>query len=75
MGVLQCYRRGCQNIMCDRYSSTYGYICNECFDELMILGVDTNVEDFMNTHKQTVRKQINDTYNLYNTLFPLRLEE
>jgi len=35
MGVLACFRKGCQNIMCDRYSSTYGYICHECFEELI----------------------------------------
>ena len=34
MGVLACDRSGCENVMCDRYSNTYGYICNSCFDEL-----------------------------------------
>ena len=31
MGVLACYRNGCTNIMCDRYSHEHGYICYDCF--------------------------------------------
>lgn len=34
MGVMACVREDCDNILCDRYSLTYGYICNECFHEL-----------------------------------------
>lgn len=34
MSVLSCDRKGCKNIMCDRYSPTFGYICEECFAEL-----------------------------------------
>ena len=36
MGVLECDRIGCENIMCDRYSHEYGYICNDCFDEMVL---------------------------------------
>lgn len=35
MSVLACRRAGCENIMCDRYSTQYGYICEECFEELV----------------------------------------
>jgi len=35
MGVLACDRKGCDNIMCDRLSHRYGYICNDCFEELV----------------------------------------
>lgn len=35
MGVMRCSREGCENIMCDRHNSEYGYICNECFDEFI----------------------------------------
>jgi hypothetical protein len=35
MGVKGCFRNCCTNIMCDRYSSNYGYICDECFEELI----------------------------------------
>ncbi len=49
MGVLRCDRLGCENIMCDRYSPKYGYLCHECFDELVTLGADTNIGNFMGT--------------------------
>lgn len=35
MGVMRCSREGCKNIMCDRYSQEFGYICNDCFSELV----------------------------------------
>jgi len=35
MGVMACFRNGCNNIMCDRYSDEFGYICNDCFSELI----------------------------------------
>lgn len=47
MGVLRCDRVGCQNIMCDRYSPDHGYICNDCFEELVCLGPEANVTNFM----------------------------
>lgn len=34
MSVLACDRNGCDNVMCDRLSHNYGYICNSCFVEL-----------------------------------------
>ena len=34
MGVMSCSRNGCENIMCDRLSKKFGYICNDCFIEL-----------------------------------------
>lgn len=52
MGVLKCDREGCTNIMCDRYSHKYGYLCDECFEELIALGVRCNIKDFMNTKKE-----------------------
>ena len=51
MGVLACDRRGCENVMCDRHSHTYGYICNECFEELVDEGIAMDIERFMNTEK------------------------
>jgi hypothetical protein len=35
MSVLACNRKDCRNIMCDRYNTHYGYICDECFEELI----------------------------------------
>ena len=52
MGVLACNREGCENIMCDRYSRRYGYICNECFEELSRADW-IDIESFMETPKDT----------------------
>lgn len=30
MGVMSCSRRDCENIMCDTYIDTIGYICGDC---------------------------------------------
>ena len=49
MGVMSCSRRDCEHIMCDRYSTKYGYICDECFEELVRLGIHANIQEFMNT--------------------------
>ncbi len=62
MGVLACFRKDCQNIMCDRLSSTYGYICNECFEELIeackerstIISISQFIEQFMESKKNTI---------------------
>ena len=49
MSVQSCNRKGCLNILCDRYSQRYGYICNDCFSELL---ESTDPPDvFMNTDK------------------------
>ena len=55
MSVLPCNRKGCENIMCDRLSSEYGYICESCFQELLHSNMD--VKNFMNTEKNTLRDQ------------------
>jgi len=52
MGVMSCNRKGCNNIMCDRHSNNYGYICNECFDELVRQRlIYMNVKSFMDVAK------------------------
>lgn len=48
MSVLACCRNGCDNVMCDRLSHEHGYICNDCFDELVASGSLTDIDDFMN---------------------------
>jgi len=59
MSVLACNRRNCENIMCDRLSNTHGYICDECFEELVKSGVKTDIEEFMNTLKpETLQEDI-----------------
>ena len=37
--------------MCDRYSDDYGYICDECFEELVTRG-PVDIDGFMNTKKR-----------------------
>lgn len=56
MGVLACDRTGCKNIMCTRLSDKFGYICEECFEELKTSGLD--IKSFMESDKST-KKQFN----------------
>ena len=35
MGVMQCDREGCEHIMCHLLSDKYGYICGDCYEELI----------------------------------------
>jgi len=37
--------------MCDRYSYTHGYICDECFDELVNLGLTADISVFMDSDR------------------------
>lgn len=64
MGVMSCSRNGCNNIMCHRYSVEYGYICNECFEELVHSNL--NATDFMYTKKTND----SDRYDYYDREFP-----
>ncbi len=34
MGVLACDRLGCENIMCEYISPKFGYLCEDCLEEL-----------------------------------------
>lgn len=66
MGVMECSRRGCANIMCERYSRTFGYICNECFNALVERGF-VSVSEFMETPKSDkelpdIREQVRQHY-------------
>ena len=74
MGVLSCSRRGCDNVMCDRYSSRFGYICWECFNEMVAKKIPTEkIEEFLDTKKvEELESPYTEEY--YNKLFPLRYE-
>jgi hypothetical protein len=63
MSVLRCTRNGCENIMCDRYSYNYGYICNECFEELKLSKM--SIDHFMLSVKRGVGRFIKDQYSEY----------
>ena len=53
MSVRSCSRRGCENIMPDRYSVDHGYICDECYNELMAHPT-MDVRAFMNSLKRPI---------------------
>lgn len=47
MKMNKCNRGNCSHIMCDRYSIRYGYICSDCFSEL--IKSNLSIRDFMET--------------------------
>lgn len=71
MGTLNCGR--CGDCMSDRYSPEYGYLCYECFEELVASGVDTDIEAFMRAGKRTNKKEAAEAY--FNEIFPSRHED
>jgi hypothetical protein len=56
--------------MCDRLSHEYGYICNECFDELVQSGPETDVKEFMASDKR--RTSTESAYEKFDAEFPNR---
>lgn len=56
MGVMACSREGCDGIMCSKHSHEHGYICYECFDELVETGPTTDIAEFMSSEKTHRRK-------------------
>lgn len=67
MSVLSCARYKCPHIMCDRYSHKYGYICDECFDELV--QSLTPIEEFMETEKGIKKPNMFQYYDICNAEF------
>lgn len=72
MGVLSCDRRNCTNIMCDRHSWKYGYLCEECFDELVNRGTSVDLEEFMGSEPRRCRDEIPNAYDKWDEEFPAR---
>ena len=70
MSVLACCRYGCEGIMCDRYSNTYGYICNDCYDQLEASGAGVDIQVFMDTEPELATEK--DTLLNYDEEFPIR---
>ncbi len=56
MSVLSCNRKDCENVMCDRYSDAHGYICDECFAELLLVFPDVTIASFMDSPKSGEKK-------------------
>jgi hypothetical protein len=65
MGVMRCGRGNCSHVLCDRYSRKYGYICWECFEELVASHLE--VADFMNSEKSDAPE---DSREYYEKIFP-----
>lgn len=57
MGVKGCNRTGCDHILCDRYSTEFGYICGECFEDLVRKGVESSINVFMAVVKPPVQDE------------------
>jgi len=66
---MPCQRSGCRNIMCDRYSHKYGYLCDDCFDELVLLGENADIELFLSG---ALYLQPKNGYEKWNEEFSLR---
>ncbi len=73
MSVLKCNRRLCTNIMCDRLSDKHGYICHECFEELVNTGPETNIASFMISARPN--ESLEEAEARYNIAFPKVHEE
>jgi len=69
MDVMACFRAGCENVMCERYSSKFGYICSGCFDELLNLGAQADVTAFMESERDQDQEEADFAY--FNALFTL----
>lgn len=60
MGVMSCYRKGCDEIMCRTYVDSIGYICSDCKGEFELLypgkysenKLIRKLEKFMTTEKR-----------------------
>lgn len=60
--ITQCNREGCDDLW-DLHSHDHGYICGECFNELLNR-TDLVVADFMHTDKndERVRREVHRQY-------------
>ena len=67
MGTKQCSRAKCENVLCGRYSKDYGYICNECIEELdkKMEFRPISIRNFMLTSKEDSLKRGEGAYNVF----------
>ena len=73
MSVLACDRTGCENVMCNRLSDVYGYLCDDCFKELISGGVldHFRVKFFMDSNPGRNDEAATTAY--YDAVFPVAL--
>lgn len=69
MSVKRCNRAGCSRVMCERYSPEYGYLCDECFNELEILFPYFTIRAFMSLKKPLFVEQ-DTAYQMAAAVFP-----
>lgn len=72
MGVLRCARRNCSGIMCDRYSPNYGYLCGDCFSELVDQPSTVDILEFLNTEPKTQEVKKEDMFKKWDSEFSIR---
>ena len=72
MGVRNCYRTGCNNILADWYMPEVGYICRSCIDEFK-----ESVEGQVMNKPQIIKKlkKFMQTTKGYKTEPPIDIEE
>jgi len=56
--------------MCDRYHYEYGYICDECFNELVSLGVHQDIDEFMQARNYN-SPPFDVAYQHFNNIFSI----
>lgn len=70
MGVMSCYRKNCDNIMCDIYITDIGYICYDCQKEFGEKKYKTEtkllkaLKEFMSTRKSDFKADYNESISL-----------
>jgi len=69
MGILRCQVSDCERIMCDRYSYTYGYICDDHFEQLVRLGPSVDLDAFFEGTLDLPEHDEEATRAYYDTLF------
>ena len=69
MSVKECNRIGCDNIMCDRYSYEYGYLCDDCFNALSNMSPDTDIREFMGDKTKDFDRE--ESYEKFDAIFCL----
>jgi hypothetical protein len=83
MGVMSCSRKNCDNIMCDTYVDSIGYVCGDCQEEFKrylensgltpttVGEINKHLSAFMATPKDYVTDGWNDSITV-NEFFRLR---
>jgi hypothetical protein len=73
MGVLSCDRQGCNSIMCDRYSYSFGYICANCYTAAVKLRItdEGRLSDFMDDGDMLTPDDEEAARKFLDDLFPL----